>query len=52
MQNVLQSFWNSGELPTVDTTVAIDDRSIINMAIALITVALVVFLLFKIVKVN
>lgn len=48
-QNVLQSFWNDGELPTLDTVIVIDDKSILKVALALTVVVLIAFVLFKVV---
>ena len=46
--NVLKHFWQTGELPTVETKVVFDDASIIKIVLALVSVILVAYILFGI----
>ena len=50
MAGLLDKLWKEGTLPTVETSVSIEDSTMIKLSLATILTALIIVLLVKVTK--
>lgn len=47
MSNVLENWWKTGDVGTLDTSVSIDKKSVIYLALVTIITAIIIILIAK-----